>query len=516
MLRSGTGGTGWTSRSERRPGVRPEHGVLSEAPTYDRHTSGQLRPCLLPGSHVFRHATSHPLFSPPRHSLVAAVALCVALAALLNGCGGPAASPVPSPTEILSSEPTDTPAPVPTHTPLPSPTPAPVIEPPARPLLMAHMMPWYQAPPVSDAWGWHWTMNHFQPTRQDADGRREIASYLYPLTGPYDSSDPAVLEYQVLLMHLSGIDGVIVDWYGIEDFWDYALLDAATHRIFEWIERAGLRFAICYEDQTVKHMVDNRHLRSSDVYSHGQEVMRALDTAWFGSDAYLTVDDRPVLFTFGPQYFKSASDWDQLFSVLDTRPALITLDRHSESAGLSSYPWPPMWMSRDGVLSSEALDGYLTGFYAKAEQWEYKVAGAFPGFHDIYQEAGVGTETRYLNPRDGETFRETLQLALDQHPHVIQLITWNDYGETTSIEPTEELGYTYLEMVQDARRVSDPDPFPFTFEDLRLPLRLYELRKAHAGDAAVNAALNAVWDAILAGDVDGARAVLDKVGRIGN
>ncbi len=376
---------------------------------------------------------------------------------------------------------------------------------------MAHMMPWYQAPPVNDAWGWHWTMNHFQPWREDEQGRREIASYLYPLTGPYDSTDPVVLEYQMLLMRLSGIDGVIVDWYGIEDFYDYAALDVATHRIFEWIERAGLRFAICYEDQSIKHMVDNRHLRSSEVYTHGQDVMRALDAAWFRSDAYLTVLERPVLFTFGPQYFKSSSDWDELFSVLDTRPALITLDRHSEGAGLASYPWPPMWMSRDGVLSPEALDSYLTGFYAKAERWEYKVAGAFPGFHDIYEEAGIGTETRYLDPRDGETFRETLQLALDQNPHVIQLITWNDYGETTSIEPTEELGTRYLEMVQDARRASDPSPFPFTPEDLELPLRLFELRRAHAGDPVANAALDEVWNAVMAEDVDAAWAVLTEL-----
>ena len=29
---------------------------------------------------------------------------------------------------------------------------------------------------------------------------------------------------------------------------------------------------------------------------------------------------------------------------------------------------------------------------------------------------------------------------LEQHPDVIQLITWNDYGEGTIIKPTEEVG----------------------------------------------------------------------------
>ena len=34
-------------------------------------------------------------------------------------------------------------------------------------------------------------------------------------------SDPAVLEYHVLLMKLGGIDGVIVDWYGQDNYYDY-------------------------------------------------------------------------------------------------------------------------------------------------------------------------------------------------------------------------------------------------------------------------------------------------------
>ena len=125
---------------------------------------------------------------------------------------------------------------------------------------MAHYMPWYQTPSVSGYWGWHWTMEHFDPSKTDENGRPDIASYYLPLTGPYDSSDDAMLEYQVLLMKLSGIDGVIVDWYGMEAFWDYAVLNESTHKLFDYIKKAGLRFAICYEDQTIKHMVDNNHL----------------------------------------------------------------------------------------------------------------------------------------------------------------------------------------------------------------------------------------------------------------
>ena len=443
-----------------------------------------------------------------RSQTVVSMILTVILAV---GCMGtqPAPTATGTATALPSPTPTETPLP-PTSTSVPTLTvvPTPDIPEPERPLLMAHYMPWYQTPFVTGYWGWHWTMEHFNPFRADENGRPNIASYYLPLTGPYDSSDDALLEYQVLLMFLSGIDGVIVDWYGIEDFRDYAALHASTNKLFTFVQKAGLRFAICYEDQTIMHMVDNNHLPVSEAYNHGQAVMRYMQETWFQEDAYLKVLDRPVLLTFGPQYYKSASDWDKLFSDLDPRPALITLDGHTESAGLSSYPWPPMWAGKEGVLSREALESYMTSFYKKAERWDYLVAGAFPGFQDIYKEAGIADEARYLDPRDGETFRDTLQMAVDQRPDVIQLITWNDYGESTIIEPTEEFGYQYLEMVQEVRRETDPAGFLYTADDLRLTLRLFELRKRYQADPEVNAQLDRVFETILAGDLDQARTLL--------
>ncbi len=34
-------------------------------------------------------------------------------------------------------------------------------------------------------------MDHFDPTKTNAQGQPEIASHFMPLTGPYDSSDEA-------------------------------------------------------------------------------------------------------------------------------------------------------------------------------------------------------------------------------------------------------------------------------------------------------------------------------------
>ncbi len=125
---------------------------------------------------------------------------------------------------------------------------------------MVYYMPWFAAKPYRSAWGWHWTMDHFNPDLISASGERQIASWYYPLIGPYDSSDSAVLEYHVLLMKLAGIDGVIVDWYGSADCLDYGINNEATLKLFQFTRKAKLKFALCYEDQTIQHLIDTNYI----------------------------------------------------------------------------------------------------------------------------------------------------------------------------------------------------------------------------------------------------------------
>lgn len=86
-----------------------------------------------------------------------------------------------------------------------------------------------------------------------------------------------------------------------------------------------------------------------------------------------------------------------------------------------------------------------------------------------------------------------------------------DYGESTIIEPTEETGYQYLEIVQDYRTQFDGAAFTFTADDLRLPLQLFTLRKQHKNDAAINARLDEVFAAIIAGDVLQAETIIAEL-----
>jgi hypothetical protein len=365
--------------------------------------------------------------------------------------------------------------------------------------LMAHYMPWFEADPAGRRWGWHWTMNHYDPERQGG-GRRAIASHYYPLLGPYDSNDADALEFHVLLMKLAGIDGVLIDWYGTNDYLDYGLIHRNTRRLIEFVKRAGLRFAVVYEDQTVPKLIAAKRLTEGEAVTHGRRVLEWLQTNWFKDRAYLTQDGRPVFLVFGSGYYKG-DQWDRIFSALPKPPQLFTeSDRRPPAVG--GFSWPQPGGGTDAALRE------IDHFYDLSKAWPAFIPAAFPRFHDIYAEAGVHPSWGRIYDREGKTYAETLERALKSRAAVTQLVTWNDWGEGTMIEPSVELGYRDLEATQRLRRQYLDPRFPYTPSDLRLPVALYALRKKNRDSPKDTARLEEASRLLLAGHPDKARALL--------
>jgi len=381
---------------------------------------------------------------------------------------------------------------------------------------MAYYMPWFVARPYSSNWGWHWTMGHFNPENRSVTGERQIASWYYPLIGPYDSSDPAVLEYHVLLMKLAGVDGVVVDWYGSVDVLDYGVNNQATVKLFQFARKAGLRFSICYEDQTIRHLIDGNYLSASEAIGHVQKEMLYLQTNFFNDPSYLRLQGRPVLLNFGPQYFMSSSNWDEIFSVLAStnRPAFFTEDNRLD-AGVGAFNWPPMWMSQapgtGGVLSGAALKSYLADFEQKSAAWPATISSAFPRFHDIYQRANVRNYWGYLGDHRGETFRETLSRSLTNSSAIAQIVTWNDFGEGSMVEPTKEYGYRDLGIVQELRRQYLEPGFAGGTNDLPMAYDFYQLRRLCSTNRTTSVELDSVFTEIVSGKVAAAKARLRRL-----
>jgi len=377
--------------------------------------------------------------------------------------------------------------------------------------VMVHYMPWFVARPYSGNWGWHWTMNHANPDVTNASGEREIASWYHPLTGPGDSADPALLEYHVLLMKLAGVDGVMVDWYGPDEFNDYASNNRRTLALFDFTRKAGLKFALCYEDQTIRQELNGNYIVPGDALAHARQALLYAQSHFFTDASYLRLSNAPVLLNFGPQYFKSSADWEAIFSGLEAtnHPAFFTEDTRL-AVGVGAFDWPPMWLSGGGsnTLAPGQLENYLAGFEKKAAHWPAFVSSAFPRFHDFYAQGGAGASNGSLDDAGGGTLINTLTRALTNNSAIVQIVTWNDFGEGTVVEPTQEYGWRDLGIVQDLRhRYLDPG-FPGHTNDLALAWRFYQLRQQQSRNPVMPAKLDLIFTNIVAGKIAAANAEL--------
>lgn len=386
----------------------------------------------------------------------------------------------------------------------------------AQPLVLAHYMPWFQKD------GFHWTegTSKFNPSQILPDGRENIASHYYPLTGSYDSSDTLILDYQLALMKMSGMDGVIFDWYGITAAFDYKPIHDATLVMIDMIKKRGMKYLICYEDQSVGNMMRAGRLpHNTGNISDPLEVL-ALKTAkdtfnwmaenWFTDEEYVKVDGRPVVMCFGPQYFSNKADWDAIWTDLNPKPFFIDLNGRTVWAD-ASMNWSPMHLSSaNGILEINRLVGDLNNFYLKQEYKPFTAGTVFPAFHDIYAQA-FKLSYGYLDYYMGETYKLTWEAALKARVNIIQIQTWNDYGEGTIVEPTIERGYKDLEFTQDKRKETDRS-FPFNHTDLRIPLELYKIQSGEKSSELQKQQAAAIYDLIFSGKVSEARQAMQNAG----
>lgn len=337
--------------------------------------------------------------------------------------------------------------------------------------IYAHMMPWFETNKTCldvGKWGWHWTMNaSLNP------GSGEIASHYHPLTGAYASGDATILDYQCLLMKYSGLEGVMVDWYGANADNTTARHTSNTEAIFKAIKKAGMKMAIVYEDQTLKD--------ASDPVAQAREDVKYLATNFFGSDNYAKIDGKPLLLVFGPQGMNTPKEWYRTFQILGTQPAFVVLNGHIDKANGDGY--------------TNAIGEYLwvnanpNAWYTSAKsKFSTVMGGAMPGFKDYYKQGGAGDGYTSYDDEGGALFDRQLQAAKDANLDWLQISTWNDYGEGTIIEPTKEFGYRYLTKLQSFTGVK------YKEADLQTIYRWYQLKVKYANDAVKTKVLNQCYD----------------------
>lgn len=235
----------------------------------------------------------------------------------------------------------------------------------------------------------------------------------------YKSNDAAQVKKQVEDMQSRGIEGAILAWYGAGTG-----AENQTAQLLRTQAEAhpGFTFAIMVDQGTIQWNSMGMSATDALIYH-----LNYVAQTYYPSTAYMRINGRPVVFDFGLEAWPI--DWTRVVSSVQGNPMFIFRNpngfAHAFSGG--AYSWGPA----GGLAYTDYFD---------------KIAATYPNM-PVYGDASKGfndvlaswTKNRVVDQQCGQTWLNTLSetgkfySSTHQLPY-LQVATWNDYEEGTSIE----------------------------------------------------------------------------------
>ncbi len=252
---------------------------------------------------------------------------------------------------------------------------------------------WYGTPSVDGTW-LHWAQGDNAPPRA-------IGSNFYPARGPYSSADGSVVRAQMREIAATGIDTVIVSWWG-----PGSVEDARLRPVASAARAAGLSVALHVEP-------------------------------WAGRTPASVVSALRTLTGLG---IRDVYVYDSTSSADDEwRAALSGLDGFRVFAH-TSLPGRALKGGFRGLYTYDVLvyDGRSFGrMCAGARRLGLACAPSVgPGF-DAFRATG---DERVRRRNDGRVYDHMWQAAVHASPDVVTITSYNEWHEGTQIEPARAAG----------------------------------------------------------------------------
>lgn len=290
---------------------------------------------------------------------------------------------------------------------------------------------WYGTPEHDGEWK-HWNhevLPHWTKSVNDRYpeiGSRftpphRIHSPFYPLSGPYSSQDESVIRHHFYLMHASGIDVVVLSWWGqCSNPSSSDTQGVCTDDILPTI------FRIADELNTVKIAFHLEPYAGRNVSSLRSDIMYLHGTYGHHQSLY-RMYDRPLYYIYD-SYHISVNEWSRL---LNTKGDLTI--RNSLSDGVFLGLWLHNHHGRelrtggfDGVYSYFASDGFSYG--STSSHWNTMTAfcethallcslSVGPGYQDDKIRPWNIANTKHRG--NGEYYRRMWNNAVSASPQVV-------------------------------------------------------------------------------------------------
>lgn len=298
---------------------------------------------------------------------------------------------------------------------------------------------------------------------QTAAANPKPKSKAQPLVGYYDSDDPDIVRWHIRLAKAAGIDAFLVSWWGGANISGKAFEDV----ILPVAVAEKFQIALCSELAQFHH----------DVKALVQETAGVLRRTK-DSPAYLHIDGKPAVYLYQAPFAPKLTPetFAQLCQGVEAAvgPVYWIMDKvvNPANQGLS---FPAKWLAMPqismfgfyGTFSIKRIWKYedLAPHYVRlAEQAHAAGKRVFLPVHPGHDNSGFRPNDFFVIPRDeGQTLRGYLRAASEAGADAILVTSFNEWPETTIVEPSSSWPdpYQYLKILADWKGVPFVPPSPY-------------------------------------------------------
>ncbi len=295
--------------------------------------------------------------------------------------------------------------------------------------VMAFYYPWYGLERSGDR-NRHWG-------QWDAKKKDAPQSLRWPVGGPYDSTDPDVVDRHMRQFEEAGIDVAIVSWWGPGDH-----TDKAMPVILDQAAKHGRQVTVYFEvvhgkPPTTESAVKDLNYLSKKYVSH---------------PAWLRVGTNPVIFLYGRVMNQlNTIEWVQALDAArrETGTDWVAIADGIKQGygaifdGIHTYNTMGSYLNKPESAWDDIAREHMKDSIEYAKPYRHiACATLVPGYDDTkIREPGAA-----LDRAGGKLYEIQWRAALHTQPDWILITSFNEWHEGSEIEPSAELGDKYLKL----------------------------------------------------------------------
>lgn len=373
------------------------------------------------------------------------------------------------------------------------------------PKVFVHYLPWYDGNGTKYPQRTGWCYPTDGAYNCQDSGTKHYTNI--PLIGEYSLFDNHVLEYHLLLIHTAGIDGIILNINPAD-----AMQRDASIAVLDKIVDLNTRHAPAFQVRVIISYDDGGSASTDQI----SDLMRWTVDKVYKNNTYSSVifrdDERnaPVYVVWSES--NRAMYWSVLNELFAGNVTILTRNAVGFEYSTGNFEWvnylnnaPPKTNTNNwGQQYFNDMDWIM------ARQSDMgvppqsinllKMGNVYPGFDDLnVPPFWNGGQNRYIlrDMDQGTTMNLTWEQQISYTPQRlggpdtvtnpwVQIVTWNDWPEGTSIEPATESSYGYSALETSFQQIPrfKGTSTPYDILCLRVPYQIYLHRKAALDDLA--------------------------------